>query len=361
MIFVTGGAGFIGSNFVLDWLCSSRRSGRQPRQAHLCRQPGEPRCAARQMHAHVRARRHRRYRPGRAACCRSIRPARRSSTSPPRATSTARSTGPANSFRPTSWAPSACWKLRALTGTGWLPSGSRRSASCTSRPTRSTARSAQDAAVHRNDALRAEQPVLGQQGRDRPPGARLPPHLRPAGADHQLLEQLRPVSVPREADPADDRSTRWTASRCRSTATASKSATGCMSRTTARRSARCSKRASRARPTTSAAGTRRPTSRSCTPICDIARRTAPQMLTASCTRPDHLRQGPPRPRPALRHRRQPRSSASSAGSRPRPSRPASQDRALVSGQPARGWPTCSRGAYRDWMDRTQYAAPDAQR
>ena len=29
-------------------------------------------------------------------------------------------------------------------------------------------------------------------------------HLRPAGDRHQLLEQLRPLPVPREADPADD-------------------------------------------------------------------------------------------------------------------------------------------------------------
>ena len=42
MILVTGGAGFIGANFVLDWLAQTRRAGRQPRQAHLRRQPGEP-------------------------------------------------------------------------------------------------------------------------------------------------------------------------------------------------------------------------------------------------------------------------------------------------------------------------------
>ena len=46
MILVTGGAGFIGSNFVLDWL-ARRRAGRQPRQAHLRRQPAQPRRARR--------------------------------------------------------------------------------------------------------------------------------------------------------------------------------------------------------------------------------------------------------------------------------------------------------------------------
>ncbi len=44
MILVTGGAGFIGSNFVLDWIAPRRRAGRQPRPAHLRRQPRAP-CA----------------------------------------------------------------------------------------------------------------------------------------------------------------------------------------------------------------------------------------------------------------------------------------------------------------------------
>ena len=59
--------------------------------------------------------------------------------------------------------------------------------------------------VHRDDGLRAQQPLFGLQGGERPPGAGLPPHLRAAGAHHQLLQQLRPVPVSREADPADDR------------------------------------------------------------------------------------------------------------------------------------------------------------
>ena len=55
---------------------------------------------------------------------------------------------------------------------------------------------------------------------------------RPAGGRHQLLEQLRAVSVPREADPAHHPQVRWPASRCRSTATAPMCATGSMSRIT---------------------------------------------------------------------------------------------------------------------------------
>ena len=52
-------------------------------------------------------------------------------------------------------------------------------------------------------ALRAELALRRVQGRRRPPGARLPRDLRPADADHQLLEQLRPVPVSRRS------SSRW--------------------------------------------------------------------------------------------------------------------------------------------------------
>ena len=41
-ILVTGGAGFIGSNFVRHALARTRRAGRRARQAHLRRQPREP-------------------------------------------------------------------------------------------------------------------------------------------------------------------------------------------------------------------------------------------------------------------------------------------------------------------------------
>ena len=58
--------------------------------------------------------------------------------------------------------------------------------------------------VLRNHAVCAEQPLCGIEGRFRSPGAGLSPHLRTARADHELLEQLRPVSVSGKADPADD-------------------------------------------------------------------------------------------------------------------------------------------------------------
>ena len=45
-----------------------------------------------------------------------------------------------------------------------------------------------------SDAARAEQSVQRVAGLTT--GARVAPHLRPAGADHQLLEQLRPYQFP---------------------------------------------------------------------------------------------------------------------------------------------------------------------
>ena len=61
-----------------------------------------------------------------------------------------------------------------------------------------------DRGLRGDDALRAELALFGLEGRRRSPGARLPCDLRAAGAAHELLEQLRAVSVPGEADPADD-------------------------------------------------------------------------------------------------------------------------------------------------------------
>ena len=58
--------------------------------------------------------------------------------------------------------------------------------------------------VHRDDALRAELALFGVEGRERPPGARLARDLRAAGGAVELLEQLRAVPLPREADPGGD-------------------------------------------------------------------------------------------------------------------------------------------------------------
>ena len=107
--------------------------------------------------------------------------------------------------------------------------GARRiSASIMSRPTRSSARSARGRPFQRGHALCAEL-ALFRLARPRriiwcAPGA-TPTACR---RRHQLLEQLRALSLSRKADPADDPQRAGAASRCRSTATARTSATGCI-------------------------------------------------------------------------------------------------------------------------------------
>ena len=265
MILVTGGAGFIGSNFVLDWLAQCDEpvvnldaltyAGNTENLASL---------AGDRRHVFVRgdicdrplARSPASPSTGRA----------RSSTSRPRATSTAASTGRPSSSAPTSRAPSRCSRPRARTGATLagarqdgvpLPPRLDRRGLRLARPRRSR--------LPRIRHLRAEQPVLGEQGGERPPRPRLAPHLRPAGADDQLQQQLRPVPFPGEADPADDRQ------RPRRQAAAGLRRRPAGARLALRqgplraRSARCWRAAASARPTTSAAGTRSRTSRSSTP------------------------------------------------------------------------------------------------
>ncbi len=109
MILVTGAAGFIGSNFVLDWM---REVGEPVVSLDKLTYAGNLRNLAaleRDATPHLRPGRHRRPRGGRRPARRSIGPAR-SCTSPPRATSTARSTGRPTSSRPTSSGRSRCSK-----------------------------------------------------------------------------------------------------------------------------------------------------------------------------------------------------------------------------------------------------------
>ena len=111
---------------------------------------------------------------------------------------------------------------RAARGAARAPS-----ASSTSRPTRSTARSGPTGAVHRDDALRSVLALFGVEGCLGPSRDRLAAHLRPAGDRLELLEQLRALPVPGEAHPADDPQRAGGAASSRSMATARTSATGC--------------------------------------------------------------------------------------------------------------------------------------
>ena len=119
-----------------------------------------------------------------------------------------------------------------------------------------------DGRLHRDHALRAELALFGVEGGERPPGPRLARDLRPAGGALELLEQLRAVPLPREADPGRDPERPRRASRSRSTAAARTSATGSSSRTMRPRSSRWRRAGGSARATTSAATPRRGTSTS---------------------------------------------------------------------------------------------------
>ena len=92
-----------------------RPSGAGGRQAHLCGQPRFARAGLERSALRVRARRYRRCAEDARGCSTAFSPTP-SCISPPRAMSTARSTGPASSSRPTWSAPSRCCRRRSATG-----------------------------------------------------------------------------------------------------------------------------------------------------------------------------------------------------------------------------------------------------
>ncbi len=132
---------------------------------------------------------------------------------------TARSPGRTSSFAPTCWARTALLKAarcRVDVATASVRDDVRFHHVSTDEVYGSLDAD-RDPAFTETTAYCTELTVLGEQGRVRSSGARLSSHLRAAGHDQQLLEQLRAVPVSREADPADAGATLWKASRCRST------------------------------------------------------------------------------------------------------------------------------------------------
>ena len=98
-----------------------------------------------------------------------------------------------------------------------------------------------DDAFTEDHPYRPRTPYNASKASARPRRARVPRDVRTADHDHELLEQLRAVPVPREGDPALPRRTRSTTSRSRSTRRRRTSASGCTSTTTAVRSSSCSR------------------------------------------------------------------------------------------------------------------------
>ncbi len=123
--------------------------------------------------------------------------------------------------------------------------------------------------LHRGEPAAALLALLGDQDRRGPARAELLPHLRAARDDLPRLEQLRPLPVPREADPADDpqRPARRPAARLRRRHAGPQ--LDPRDGTSRARSATCSSTGSSARSTTPAGPTRRRTSRSSRRIIEL--------------------------------------------------------------------------------------------
>ena len=203
-IVVTGGAGFIGANFVRQALARHRRARGGARQAHLRRQPGEPGATSRRTRATRSSRRTSPTAPRCAAVFARAPPDGRRQLRRRDRTSTARSTARARSCARTSM---GTFELLEAARRYWHAATSARasaSASCTSRPTRCTA-PRPDGQLHARRTPYAPNSPYAASKAAADHLVRAYYHtLRPAGADHELLEQLRPVPVPREADPAHD-------------------------------------------------------------------------------------------------------------------------------------------------------------
>ena len=227
--------------------------GAQPRQADLCRgarfarrgrgRPALPLCPGRYL----------RPRLGAAAAGR-IPAGRRLLTSPPRAMSTAPSTVPPTSSRPTSSALSRCSRQA-------LDLLERRSPAERQHRFRFHHISTDEVfgslgagrPFHRDHALRPALALFGVQGGVGPSGPRVGPHLWAAGAGDQLLEQLRALSLSREADPAGHPPRARRAKPLPVYGDGSNVRDWLFVEDHARALAACSSRASRVKPTTSAA------------------------------------------------------------------------------------------------------------
>ena len=190
-VLVTGGAGFVGANFVHHLVGRHRRRGHRPRQADLRGQRGVPR---RPPPGPGPARRGRRRRPDRG------RPAGRRA----RRGRALRRGVPQRQLAHRPGAVRAHQPGRDVHASGGGPQGRDPAAPHLHRRGVRRPRARRPGPVHRGHGVPAEQPLLRQQGRLRPPGPRLGAQLRGPRHDLQLLEQLRPLAARREVHPPPD-------------------------------------------------------------------------------------------------------------------------------------------------------------
>ena len=280
-LFVTGGAGFIGSNYVRHVLATTddevtvfdalTYAGNRENLARLRRRPPLP----------VRPRRHLRPRRGRGGAA------------GPRRRGALRGREPRGPLAARPRRVRAHQLLRHQRHV--RRRGPARGRAVPAHLHRRGLRLDRGGLVHRDRPAVAPLALLGGQGRLGPDRARLPRDPRPAGGGHPVLEPVRPLPVPREGHPALRHQPARRRTRCRSTATASTSATGCSCATTAPGSTWCCATAQSARSTTSVPATSSPTA-------SITDRLL--ALLGKDEIGDRLRRGSPGPRPPLldRHR-----------------------------------------------------------
>ena len=199
-IVVTGGAGFIGSNFVRHALARTEARGRRARQAHLRGQPREPgrRGVPPALRLRAGATSPTARRSGR--CLREHRPD--AVVNFAAETHVDRSIDDPGAFVRTNVTGAFELLEAARLHLRESPRDGFRFLHVSTDEVYGTLGA--DRGLLGDDALRAELALRRVEGGRRPPRARVPRDLRPARPDHQLLEQLRPLPVPREAHPAHD-------------------------------------------------------------------------------------------------------------------------------------------------------------
>jgi len=310
MLLVTGGAGFIGSNFVLSTIAETGETVVNLDQADLRGQPAQPRFVARRPAARLCAGRH--LRPRRRQACASQAPARAVVHFAAESHVDRSIAGPA-AFVQTNVVGTFCLLEESRSFHESLAARSARvSASCTSRPTRFTDRLAR---MTRRLPRRTGTPPIAPTPHPRPPPttwcART---ITPTAClrSHELLQQLRPVPVSREAHPAHDRNA-LAGNRCRSTARQERARLAVRARSL-RRGPAGARGGRIGKPTTSAGIARSSTTRSSRPSAIFSRRRC--RARRASTRPHHLRERPAGPRQALcdrRHQDQARAGLGAAG------------------------------------------------